>query len=227
MLEKTYWVCADVLTFASQLATAPDLPPYESLRRRVEGLFEAMSAKGQAAGIDAADIADARYALVAFVDEQISRSRWSGRQQWMAQPLQLHYFKSNTLGEGFFNKMEQLAREPQRLHVFEIYYMCLTLGFKGAYALHDEGEALGAMIQRASAMLARGLPAIERMSPHGLPDRDVRTARRAALPVVALSLACLAVALVVFAGLRFEAGGRARDVVKTLDQQSAEPAPAH
>ena len=73
----------------------------------------------------------ALYAIVAFMDEQILRSQWSGRQQWMSQPLQLTYFNENTAGEGFFTRMQALEQRPNQAHVLEIYYLCLALGFRG------------------------------------------------------------------------------------------------
>jgi type VI secretion system protein ImpK len=100
MLDKMYWVCSDVLTLATQLASARDLPSPDVLQRRIDSLFDQMARKGQEAGIPDADIADAKYALTAFIDEQILRSPWPGRQQWMARPLQLTYYGENTAGEG-------------------------------------------------------------------------------------------------------------------------------
>ena len=71
MLDKMYWVCADVLTLATQLAAARDLPSPDILQRRIDTLFEQMAQKGREAGITDQDVADAKYALVAFIDEQI------------------------------------------------------------------------------------------------------------------------------------------------------------
>ncbi|MEO7094059.1 MAG: DotU family type IV/VI secretion system protein, partial [Polyangiales bacterium] len=92
MLDKMYWVCSDVLTLATQLSTARDLPSPDILQRRIDTLFEQMSGKAREAGIPEADVADAKYALVAFIDEQIFRSPWPGRNQWMGRPLQLVYY---------------------------------------------------------------------------------------------------------------------------------------
>ncbi|MBL8721345.1 MAG: DotU family type IV/VI secretion system protein, partial [Myxococcales bacterium] len=63
MLDKMYWVCSDVLTLASQLSSARDLPSPEVLARRIETLFDNMARKAQEAGIPEADVADAKYAL--------------------------------------------------------------------------------------------------------------------------------------------------------------------
>lgn len=202
MLDKMYWVCADVLTLATQLANARDLPSMEVLQRRIESLFDQMARKAQEAGIPDQDVADAKYALVAFIDEQILRSPWPGRQQWMARPLQLVYYGENTAGEGFFVRMDGLSRDAARSHVFEIYYLCLALGFQGVYAVRNDGEGLSAMTERGSSLLQRFLPSGDNISPHGDPTDARRGFGRSDVPVVALGIGCLALALIAFIALK-------------------------
>jgi type VI secretion system protein ImpK len=135
MMDKMYWACADALSLASQLAWARDLPSPDVLQRRIAGLFEQMARKCREAGIPDDDVMEARYAIAAFMDEQIFRSPWPGRQQWMAQPLQMVYFNENTAGEGFFSRLQNLQQQPQRVHVLQIYYLCMALGFQGKFAV--------------------------------------------------------------------------------------------
>ncbi|MBK7395558.1 MAG: DotU family type IV/VI secretion system protein [Myxococcales bacterium] len=225
MLDKMYWVCSDVLTLASQLSSARDLPSPEVLARRIETLFDNMARKAQEAGIPEADVADAKYALVAFIDEQILRSPWPGRQQWMGRPLQLTYYNENTAGEGFFTKMDQLSREPNRAHVFQIYYLCLALGFQGVYAVRNDGDGLLAMTERGAALLARALPGGENISPHGEPKDSGRGMSRGDAPILALAIGCLALALVAFFVLKLVLGSSTDDAVKTMDQQAEKTAP--
>jgi type VI secretion system protein ImpK len=218
MLDKMYWVCSDVLTLATQLANARDLPSPEVLQRRIDSLFDQMARKGQEAGIPDADIADAKYALTAFIDEQILRSPWPGRQQWMARPLQLTYYGENTAGEGFFVKMDQLSREPQRAHVFEIFYLCLALGFQGVYAVRNDGDGLNAMTERGAALLGRYVPSGDNISPHGEPKDAGRGMSRGDLPIVAMAVGCLALALVAFIGLRLYLSSSVGDAVDSMNK---------
>ncbi|MGZ3417817.1 MAG: type IVB secretion system protein IcmH/DotU [Polyangiales bacterium] len=218
MLEKMYWVCADVLTLATQLGTARDLPSMEILQRRIESLFDQMAKKAQEASVPDADVADAKYALVAFIDEQILRSPWPGRQQWMARPLQLTYYNENTAGEGFFHRMDALSREPQRAHVFEIYYLCLALGFQGVYAVRNDGEGLAAMTDRGASLLSRQLASGDVISPHGDPTDARRTGRRTDLPVVAVGIGSLVVALVVFVVLKVVLGSSVSSAVDSMNK---------
>ena len=201
MLEQMYWVCSDCLTLAMQLGSAQDLPAPQVLRQRITGLLEALNTRGAEANIPRADLAEALYAIVAFMDEQILRSQWSGRQQWMSQPLQLTYFNENTAGEGFFIRMQALEQRPSQAHVLEIYYLCLALGFRGKYALQSAGD-LDAVEERASGVLCRQLPPSDEVSPHGYQREAARGFAQRSTPLVLISGAFLGLSLIVFIVLK-------------------------
>ncbi len=201
MLDLMYWTCAEVLSLGAQLGTARDLPPPDVLQRRIATLFDEMDKRGSQVGLQKRDLDDARYAIVAFIDEQLFRSPWPGRQQWMLEPLQFTYFNENTAGEGFFTRLEALERDPARAHVLEVYYLCLTLGFQGKYAIRN-GDGLVAIIERIGSLLGRQFPSGDVISPHGVPadGRRGRSSREA--PVLALSIGLVALAVLVFIGLK-------------------------
>src|SRR5580693_2257190 len=100
MIDSMYWTCAEVLSLGAQLGTARDLPAPDVLARRIATLLDEVDKRGAEAKLPKQDLDDARYAIVAFIDEQLFKSPWSGRQQWMLEPLQLTYFNENTAGEG-------------------------------------------------------------------------------------------------------------------------------
>jgi len=184
-----------------QLGAAQDLPAPQVLRQRITGLLEAMNARASEAGIPPGDLSEALYAIVAFMDEQILRSQWSGRQQWMGQPLQLTYFNENTAGEGFFQRMQSLEQRPNQAHVLEIYYLCLALGFRGKYALHAAGD-LDAVEERVGSVLNRQLRSSDELSPHGYQRDNVRGFNRRPTPVVLAGAAFLALSVLAFIVLK-------------------------
>ncbi len=218
MLDKMYWVCSDVLTLATQLSTARDLPSPDILQRRIDTLFEQMAGKAREANVPDPDVADAKYALVAFIDEQIFRSPWPGRNQWMGRPLQLVYYNENTAGEGFFTRLNTLQNNPSRAHVLEIYYLCLTLGFQGMYAVRGDEAGLAAVTERAGAVLTRLLPPSDRIAPHGDPQDSGRNLNRRDAPLITLGLVCLALAVLAFVGLKFMISSAASDAVGTMNK---------
>jgi type VI secretion system protein ImpK len=199
--EEMYWACGEVLSLGAQLAEAPGLPSPDILKRRIGTLLEDMERRGTEKGIPKRDLDDAKYAIVAFIDEQLFRSPWQGRQEWMLEPLQLLYFNENTAGEGFFERLEALERDLSRVHVLQVYFLCLALGFQGKYAVRA-GDGLGAVIDRIVGVLARATPHGEVLSPHALPADGGRTRARREAPLLLLAGGLVALAIIVALALK-------------------------
>lgn len=229
-LSRMYMACAEPITLASQLASARELPPADVLQRRISMLFDQMHTKCREAGFTDEDANDAKYAIAAFADEQIFRSQWPGRHQWMGQPLQLVYFRENTAGEGFFRRMAHLQAQPQRAHVLEIYYLCLCLGFQGQYAVRG-GEGIGPIVSQVAVQLGAAGGSGENISPHGEPRDALRGLMRRERPLVALSIVFVALAIITFVVLKLVLAGAvssaARDMAKANPPAAAlQTAPA-
>jgi len=198
LFERMYAVCADAVTLATQLSQAPDLPAPEILRQRINSTFENLRHRAAQLDIPSADAMEAIYALAAFMDEQILRSPWPARQQWMAQPLQLAYFHETTAGEGFFHRLAGLEVDPARAHVVQIYYLCLTLGFQGKFAVGHPGE-WAAVIERTGNDLSRRLPGGgEHISPAAYPNRRQLNFSARQFPIVGAAIAFAGLAVVLF-----------------------------
>lgn len=191
------WVCSNVITLAMQLSSAQDLPAPEVMRQRIASLLDNMDQRAQQVGLPMEDVLEAKYALVAFIDEQLLKSNWVGVTDWMAQPLQLVYFNENTAGEGFFARLQALLHQPNRVHVVQIYYYCMALGFEGQYAVSGT-QGLAAVLQQARQMIGAQYPASDAVSPHGVPSRSLGQAVRRNVPIVAIAVGVLGLAILVF-----------------------------
>ncbi len=213
-----YWVCADVLMLAVQLPGAPQLPPPVELRQRLLTALDAMVGRGRAAGVSDADLAEARYALVAFIDEQILKSNWTGRNEWMGQPLQLLLYQQYTAGENFFVRLRALLQEGRRSDALHAYYLCLVLGFRGAYGISGDHAALASFLEAARQQLARGMPPSERLGPRAEPRERVRETRRSSLPLIALVLGAVLVTSGLLFGLERLATSELSDAVEEMPQ---------
>ena len=112
MSDAIYWPSAPALILATQLPAAPSLPAPHDLRQRVIDVLDRMVGAARAAHVPEQEIAEARYALVAFIDEQILKSSWPGRVEWMNQPLQLQLYREVTAGENFFARMRAKKFSP-------------------------------------------------------------------------------------------------------------------
>jgi type VI secretion system protein ImpK len=211
MTDSIYWSAADVLVLASELPSA-HLPAPAELRQRLLGMLERMVASGRAAGVAEADLAEARYAVVAFIDEQILKSGWAGRSEWMSQPLQLLLYRENTAGENFFIRMRALQHDPRRAPALEAYYLCLALGFRGAYERAGDLGPIATLLESSREQLGKRLPAAGTLSPSArLPDR-APAEKSSKSPLLVLLAACAAVTVAVVIGLSWSVRSAVKDV---------------
>jgi type VI secretion system protein ImpK len=151
-------VCSDVLTLILTLANSKNYGSPKELRAGIDGLFRRMEREGLSQGFSPEDLQTAKYALVAVIDETVSRSDWTGKGEWLNNPLALEYFGENIAGTEFFNKLEDIRREARKkAGLLEVYYICLSLGFEGKYAFNpNELVPLAAQLGRELRALSPG-----------------------------------------------------------------------
>ena len=116
--------------FAFRAATNDERPPYRTFRQEVEDLLADFERRAERERLDARG--DARYALVALIDETVLASDWHDADEWRDKPLAIKEFQDANAGEAFFDKLDRLARGEDR-EVLEIYYTCLCAGFRGKF----------------------------------------------------------------------------------------------
>ncbi|HEX3595082.1 MAG TPA: DotU family type IV/VI secretion system protein [Polyangiaceae bacterium] len=211
--SSIYWSTAPALLLSSQLSTMR-LPSPEELRNRLIGVLDRFVSSARDAGMPDVDIAEARYALVAFMDEQILKSDWVGRTEWMNQPLQLMLYKEYTAGENFFMRMRALLEARDRIHALEVYYLCLAMGFRGASNARGEAGSPSQFIDTAKERLASFFKPSHELSPHARPLDRARAQRQRVWPVVVWVMGCLLVAVSVWGGLRWSIRRAVDDAVK-------------
>lgn len=209
--DQIYWACADALVLAVQLPAAASLPPATELQQRLMTLLDGIVAKGRKAGVPDVELAEARYALTAFMDEQILKSNWPGRAEWMNQPLQLQLYREYTAGENFFKRMTALMQRGTPSVALEVYYMCLTLGFRGAYGISGDAHGLSAFADAARQHVMRTLPPPPRIGPNALPMDRAAASRLSNLLIYSLVAGCLFLVIGVLVALSY-----------TLDRDLAE-----
>lgn len=112
-------------------------PPFDEVKGRIEGLIEQSARTMRECGIDPRDYDDARFAVFAWIDETLLNMPWSHREEWRRSMLQASYYGTTNAGEEFFERLNRLR--PDDKAVRTVYYLCLSLGFRGRY--HSDGEA--------------------------------------------------------------------------------------
>jgi len=216
MNAQIYLVCADSLRLAVRLPTASDLPSAGELRQRVVAALEGVMTRGRAAGLPEADLAEARYALVAFIDEQVLKSSWPGRAEWMSQPQQLLDYREYTAGENFFVRLRALLQNGGRPFALQIYYLCMALGFRGAYGVSGDVSAVNGLIESARRELAKQLPGTAQFGPHARARDLLGADRKGNALLIALVIGCFCLMLLVLVGLHFELRSELAEALKAL-----------
>ena len=126
----------------------------ERLRGRLMGDLEA-AAREASARHGAAVAAEIHYALVALADEVAQREPGPLRDAWKPRSLQLHYFRDNRAGHGFFERQDALLAAPPgggREVALAVHALCLDLGLRGRHEHEDDGAR--ALAQRRQALRA-------------------------------------------------------------------------
>lgn len=226
LMAPLFWASSELLGLIPEL-TRGMLPPPQQLRHSLEGRLATMMERARSAGVVPEDIVDAQYALVAFIDEQLARANaWPGQSEWRMMPLQLVRFNENTAGETFFRRLALLESQPHRVHVMQIYFLCMALGFQGRFGVAG-GQGFSALYDRVGARVAEAAgPDV--LSPHGEPQE--RGFLRLEAPLVRLGLAILAVAIVLFLLLKIVVSVQSRSTSQRLlhfaGTEQAPPPPA-
>ncbi|MBB3180788.1 DotU family type IV/VI secretion system protein [Variovorax sp. Sphag1AA] len=172
----------------------------EAQRRAMELLDEARAA-AQRLGKPTDQIESALFAMVAWIDEVLSRH--PGCEAAVA-PLQMRLFNSSNAQTEFFHHLSALPAEEQEVR--EVYWHALALGFKGQYYFEstDDGE-LGKLKDLHAQQLAIRPASLDSLAedritpqPYGVPDppgpRDPQGRKRALLRTVAALAAVLPLA---------------------------------
>lgn len=179
-----------LLALIAQLRDSASHPDPESLFQHVSREVQQFEAGARSKGEPADVILGARYVLCTAIDETVLNTPWGSQSVWATQTLLGTFHNETWGGEKFFQLLDRLIQEPARnLHLLELMYLCLALGFEGKFRVQDRGRAMLATIQDnlyQTIRLHRG--DIEKeLSPRwrGVQDQRSKLARYVPLWVVA------------------------------------------
>ena len=193
--------CFDVIIQLRQ-AEAATVPPPEILSHRLRGVVDEVRRRATALGFSHQDEQDMAYALVALLDELVLGKSEQYRHFWMSNPLQLHYFNENVAGDGFFNRLNAIRKDPHRTEILRIYYICLLFGFQGHFRIRGGELELLTLIDTVQKDLERASPFdFDVLAPHGeRPSERLDSVRRRA-SLLSISLGAVALAVLIYGGL--------------------------
>lgn len=83
----------------------------------------------------------ARYVFCTVIDELVTKTPWASG-IWSKQSLLSQFHGETGGGERYFQLLEYLQQSPAKnLHLLELMYVCLGLGFEGKYRVDPRGFA--------------------------------------------------------------------------------------
>lgn len=111
----------------------------------------------------------ARYVLCTVLDELVIKTPWGSDGAWSRQSLLSQFHGETHGGDRFFQLLDYLQQAPARnLHLLELMYVCMGLGFEGKFKLDQRGHAqLDTLRDNLFHLLRRQKGEAERdLSPH-------------------------------------------------------------
>lgn len=171
-------VFRQVLDLLDLIAAGEEFDPHQVQQEILDRLEQADAAAGATRDWDLA-----RYALVAWVDEVLLDTDWSGRDWWSNNVLEVELFRTRECSTRFYELAEQ-ARGLPGSQALEVFYDCVVLGFRGMYRSPETAqtaggrpsESLEAWLRRTALALARRdtvEPPLAAL-PSGAPPRTAR-----------------------------------------------------
>jgi type VI secretion system protein ImpK len=205
-MDRVTEITEAVLNALAQiLVMDPDTVPMPEMVHQQLSIYVEQSARtASKLGFSQTDVDDIRYALVGLIDETMLQRGGALREFWLPRVLQLRYFNENVAGEAFFQRLESLRRDKNRLDVLRVYYLCLLFGFQGQYRVRGGQVELADIIDRVRDDLQRAnvLSSELPLSPRGMrPVEPIADSRRNVL-LVWVSIVAATASVLLYLGLK-------------------------
>lgn len=217
--NKLSEICGEGLMLIIQLRSAREYGDPTVLRQRIKDMFDKLERHSNRAGIPNEDFQNAKFAMIAFLDESIVASEWSQKEAWLSNPLQLELYNRFDAGEEFFVRLEQLLQEAKRNEeVLKVYYHCMAQGFRGKYQLYGQ-ENLRQLIDETYQQIRRlSGKQISRLSPHGKRRDEIVEVVKREVPVWVIGVGAASIGFLFYVVLTFLISGNAGNVVNFINQ---------
>lgn len=190
-----------------------------SLRAQLLAYLRQFEEQARAAGVAADEVMLSRYVLCTALDEAVLSTPWGSASDWGKQSLLITLHNEAWGGEKVFQLLEHCLQNPrQRLHILELLYLCLCLGFEGRYRVMNDGRSqLESLRERTSATIRSVRGEFEReLSPRWRGLSVARDRLSQFLPPWVGVAICLALLLLLLFGLRMKLAADAEPVFRNI-----------
>ena len=102
--------------------------------------IENFEAKAELNRVSYETVRAARYCLCTMLDEFATKFGWAD-QEWNARSLLVTFHSETWGGEQFYQLLDSLKKDAlKNLHLIELMYCCLVLGYMGKYKILNNGK---------------------------------------------------------------------------------------
>ena len=138
-------------------------PPYDQVKSDVLRLLTKSEECVTKGWFSREEYEEARFMICAWIDESMLASVWQHKGHWQREQLQRLYYNTTEAGEEVFDRLNALGFHQKEVR--ELYYLCLSLGFRGRF-LKPEDEYLLDQLKTSNLKLllgsSVGVPSLER-----------------------------------------------------------------
>jgi len=116
-------------------------PDVGGLYQRLVNEIKTFDSRAKEQSIRAEVVLAARYILCAVLDEAVLNTPWGAESAWPQKTLLSTFHNETAGGEKFFLILDRMRQSPaENLHILELIYICLSLGFEGKYRVIHRGK---------------------------------------------------------------------------------------
>ncbi|WP_426117070.1 DotU family type IV/VI secretion system protein [Pseudomonas sp. DSP3-2-2] len=123
---------------AARVGVADPAQSWETLSPQLIAHVDAAANRARELNFVEAEVREALFAVVAWIDEMAMSQEWPGSANWRRAPLQRHYFSTSRAGVEFFQRLEALPEAA--VGAREVFGLALLSGFEGRYSIRPKGE---------------------------------------------------------------------------------------
>lgn len=132
--------CDQLLNLVTILKTAEFPDDSDRFLQDLAHEIRSFEHQAQIASYPSNIIVAARYALCSLLDEVIALTPWGQKNNWSENNLLFLFHNESYGGNRFFSIIDRaLENISANLHLIELLYLCLNLGFTGKYREKENG----------------------------------------------------------------------------------------
>jgi len=196
---------ATLLAVASKLRNTPQHGDVAGLHRNLVEEIKLFDSKLKSQNSRPEIALAARYQICAALDEAVMNTPWGAQAGWAQRSLLSLFHKETAGGEKFFAILAKMMEAPgTNLHIIELDYLLLSLGFEGKFRIDPRGrdqlETLRDNLYNSIEKL-RGEFEPD-LSPHAATTVRSKRSLMEFIPLWVVTAVALALILVVYSGFR-------------------------